>query len=101
MDARGFQACLEEWIAGIGNRESICQQLRGLRAAVEGTSWRFWGTSVLFVFDGACLDRLPRVCLIDFASCDMNAAGAPGCDEGLMLGLSNLVAGFELQSVST
>lgn len=76
--------------------QTFIKKLVQLRTVVESTTGlRFWGASLLLVYDGD--DRVrgkadpkrQEVRLIDFAHCQMSSSfDSP--DEGLLLGLTNM-----------
>jgi inositol-hexakisphosphate 5-kinase len=73
---------------------SLYNQLQKLERVVrETTGVRFWGASLLLIYEGdrRQAERREDVHLIDFAHCQMSdALDSP--DDGLLLGLSNLIA---------
>lgn len=71
----------------------VVARLETIRECVKGVTWRFYGSSILIVFDSKVKDPVVHVRLIDMGSCDMNPQGT-SYDEGLVLGLTNLIRGF-------
>lgn len=67
----------------------ILERLRELRAIIAGLlSWRFWSTSLLFLYDGLDLGKKPEVRMIDFAHCTRIKGNTP--DEEMLTSLTNL-----------
>ena len=110
----GLQQCLGEFVAGYGGvATSVAEQVAQLREAVKLTTWRFWGSSVLVVFDAESHEaalKTVTVRLIDFGTCQMTPPPGPNgearqefddflpfpadpgarFDQGLVAGLDNV-----------
>ncbi|OQR90263.1 hypothetical protein ACHHYP_05677 [Achlya hypogyna] len=73
---------------------ALLQRLHELKDVISATvGIRFWGASLLLVYEGDMRDRPERatdVRLIDFAHCHQDPA-LTSSDEGLLLGLTNLI----------
>lgn len=77
--------------------QTFIKKLAQLRSVVETTTGlRFWGASLLLVYDGddrvrgsKAAPKRQEVRLIDFAHCQMSSSFASP-DEGLLLGLTNM-----------
>jgi len=81
--------------------ESIVSRLEFISSCVQNVTWRFWGSSILIVFDPNVEFPRVEVCLIDFGSCDMNAEKKyTGYDDGFVFGLSKLKEGFQKAIIS-
>jgi len=95
INEAGFRDCLQTFVAGTCDAASAVEQLEALLAAVRQVNWRFYGSSVLLVFDSLCEGAKPTVRLIDFGSCEFSGGSeSPGPDKGLVLGLQSLVHFF-------
>eukprot|EP00408_Alexandrium_pacificum_P057010 CAMPEP_0171161522 /NCGR_PEP_ID=MMETSP0790-20130122/4116_1 /TAXON_ID=2925 /ORGANISM="Alexandrium catenella, Strain OF101" /LENGTH=382 /DNA_ID=CAMNT_0011626089 /DNA_START=37 /DNA_END=1182 /DNA_ORIENTATION=+ len=69
-------------------------QITRLRELVsQMPSWRFWNTSLLFLFDGADLSAAPVVRMIDFAHCTRVRGSAT--DSEFLCGLRNIESFLE------
>jgi len=74
----------------------IVSRLELITDCVEAVNWRFYGSSILIVFDSQVEQPAVHVRLIDFGSCDMNSTNSlPGYDEGFVFGLKTLMEGFQ------
>ncbi|KNB44306.1 inositol hexakisphosphate kinase 3 [Blastocystis sp. subtype 4] len=74
--------------------DEILDKLCEIRDAVEACTWRFWSSSLLFVYEGGGESHVD-IHLIDFANCNFaNSYTTP--DEGYLLGISNLIATIRL-----
>eukprot|EP00929_Paragymnodinium_shiwhaense_P020018 TRINITY_DN13479_c0_g4_i2.p1 TRINITY_DN13479_c0_g4~~TRINITY_DN13479_c0_g4_i2.p1 ORF type:complete len:537 (-),score=81.38 TRINITY_DN13479_c0_g4_i2:171-1781(-) len=75
--------------------DDLLHQLRCLRTTVERDlpHWRFWNTSLLFLYDGDNLRRKPDVRVIDFAHCTRVSSAEP--DAEFVRGLMNVIAFVE------
>ena len=52
LDVKGFEATLKEFMGSrAGLKELVLEELAAIKQAVLGTSWKFYGSSVLIVFD--------------------------------------------------
>ncbi|OQS03346.1 inositol hexakisphosphate kinase 3 [Thraustotheca clavata] len=73
--------------------QALLQRLNKLKEQIISTiGIRFWGSSLLLVYEGDSKenDRMTDVRLIDFAHCHQDASITTP-DEGLILGLTNLI----------
>ena len=76
--------------------DRIVQRLGQISECIRGVTWRFWGSSILIVFDSQVEQPVVHVRLIDLGSCDMNTEGKyQGADDGFIFGLANLMRGFQ------
>lgn len=99
----GVWEALQGFVKGQGRSlvAQIIAKLHAIMKAVEGVSWRFWGSSILFVCDGSAKPKQPAylgVALIDFGSADMNEKSevlGAGPDQGFLFGVKSLIVGFE------
>jgi hypothetical protein len=67
----------------------LIRRLRSLRQTITTMPhWRFWNTSLLFLYDGADLDRMPDMRMIDFANCTCVREASP--DVEFLAALSNV-----------
>lgn len=103
LDDEGVWQALQGFVRGQGQELilRIISKLEQILDAVSNVSWRFWGSSILFVCDGSAHPKQPAalgVVLIDFGSADMNEKGevlGTGCDPGFVFGIKNLILGFQ------
>ncbi|KAH9255586.1 hypothetical protein BASA81_006416 [Batrachochytrium salamandrivorans] len=103
LNDQGVWDALQDFVKGQGRVlvGQIITKLHAIMKAVEGVSWRFWGSSILFVCDGSAQPKQPAslgVALIDFGSADMNEKNevlGAGPDQGFLFGVKNLIVGFE------
>ena len=112
LSVEGLQSCIAEFGAGFnGIAARVASQLAELSQAVRATTWRFWGSSVLIVFDADTLEsalRTVNVKLIDFGTCQMEVTPSQddhlpfevdpnvAYDQGLVRGLGNLERMFRI-----
>jgi hypothetical protein len=76
--------------------DCIVKRLELIVQCVQDVTWRFYGSSILIVFDSNVEHPLVQVKLIDFGSCDMNTEKKyAGYDEGFAFGLMNLIVQFK------
>lgn len=74
--------------------DDILAKLCEIRDEVQNCTWRFWSSSLLFVYEGDGESHV-EIHLIDFANCNFgNSYTTP--DEGYLLGISNLIATIRL-----
>lgn len=72
----------------------LLRQLRAMRSVVENMlHWRFWNTSLLFVYDADHLGGVPQVRVIDFAHC--TRVRSPTADVEFISALANVEAYLE------
>ena len=69
-------------------------QLQEIKAIVEKSNWRFWSSSLLFLYEG---ENKPTITihLIDFGNCNFSG-NYDSPDEGFLFGLNNLIACLKL-----
>jgi inositol-hexakisphosphate kinase len=100
LDDSGVFTALREFIhTGTANPShivsSIVSRLELFISAVKNVTWRFYGSSILIVFNSQEEFPQVQVRMIDFGSCDMNTEGKySGYDAGFVFGLENLIVGF-------
>ncbi|CAE8625747.1 unnamed protein product [Polarella glacialis] len=69
--------------------KGFVEKLQGMRSMVSGLGgWRFWSTSLLFLFDEQDLGAEPEVKMIDFAHCARVQSDTP--DEEMLCSLWNI-----------
>ena len=76
--------------------KTIVEKLAKLTEAIKLVNWRFYGASILFVFDDFSKnDASCEVVLIDFGSCEMYPSVGGEYDEGFVLGIYNVARIFK------
>jgi broad specificity phosphatase PhoE len=106
-----LKQCFEDFVQGFGRvAEIIALQIESLQQSIRATTWRFWGSSVLVVFDAESVsiaEKTAMIKLIDFGSCQMGPSPLDkpeylpfernpnvAYDQGLDRGLDNLSTCF-------